>query len=173
MQTKTAIDLTPLLAAAVGGVLTILGGWANSRWSESRRWHQERTALTGALVAEVSALMEITKTRGYIEGVRAEIQHAKANLNPNKPPYFFFSSRKNTFAVYEANLGKLGVLRAPLPKLSVQFYTQVNAIMEDIKDMEEGKRRVGEDAVRHLEQLLSLFENTMALGQQIIDVSQK
>jgi hypothetical protein len=155
----------------VGGLIGIVGGLATSAYLELARRRAERRSLTGAIVGEISALIEISERRHYIEGLRALIAEARAGNDPNAIYWYQFSVRRNPFAVYDANLARLGILRDPLPRLIARFYTQASAILEDIADMREGKSlaRNRDQSIRSLEELLQLFEDTRALGRQIIE----
>ena len=115
-------------------------------------------------------LFPIEEQLYYIEGMRAVINAAKAGSDSNVPYWYHFSVRRNPFAVYDANLARLGILHDPLPRLITQFYAQASSILEDIADMRERttQPRDREESIRRLEQLLGLFEDTHALGKEII-----
>jgi hypothetical protein len=162
--------LTPTI---VGGAIAILGSMAAPICIELVKRRHERLNLTKAIVSEISALVEIAERRHYIEGLRAAIAKAKAQPDPNIGHIFYFSSRRNSFAVYDANLSRLGILCDPLPQLIARFYTQTTAILEDIADMREGHYRNRDDSVRSLEALLVLFEDTRSLGYEIIKIARK
>jgi hypothetical protein len=163
---------TTLIPTIIGGAIAIGGSIAAPICVEYVKRKAERSSLTGALVGEISAIVEISERRGYIEHLRQIIAKAKAETNPDMGHRFFFSSRRNSFSVYDANLNRLGILRDPLPQLIVRFYTQTASILEDIADMREGKPlRNRDDSIKTLESLLKLFEDTHSLGLQIIEIS--
>lgn len=154
----------------VGGVIGITGSLATSVVLDRVKRKAERKSLTGAVLGEIAALGQIVERRRYIEGLRALIDAAKAGKAPGVPLGFQFSVRRNPFAVYDAHLGRLGMLREPLPRLITQFYAQASSILEDIADMREGKNtpRTPGESVQRLEQLLMLFEETRSLGEEIL-----
>ena len=166
-------NLTPIIVGGligiVGSIVGIVGSFATSAYLELAKQKAERKNLTGAIVGEISALIEISERRGYIEHLRRVIAEAKAQPNPDIGYRFYFSSRRNSFSVYDANLGRLGVMPDPLPRLIVQFYTQTASILEDIADMRESTAvRNRDQSIQMLEALLKLFEDTRSLGKEII-----
>ncbi len=164
---------TTLTPTIIGGAIGIAGSLATTTYLEHLKRKTERVNLTGAIVAEISSLVEISERRRYADHLREVIAKAKAEKNPDIGYRFFFSSRRNSFFVYEANLGRLGILKNPLPRLIVQFYIQTAAILEDIADMKENNPvRNRDDSIRTLEALLKLFEDTHLLGRKIIEMDQ-
>jgi hypothetical protein len=159
-----------LLPVIVGGVIGILGGIAGQICLERWKRRDERVSLAGAIVSEIAALLAITESRDYVRGLRALITQAKAAPGPpHLPASFQFSVRRNPFAVYDANISRIGILHDPMPRQIVNFYVKASAILEDIADMKEGRyQRSHTDAIHCLEELLKLFEETVALGQKII-----
>lgn len=156
----------------MGGLIGIVGSLATSVWLEQVRRRAERRSIKGAIAGEIAALIRIVERRRYIEGLRALIAEAKAGQEPDVV-WYHFSVRRNPFAVYDANLTRVGMLRHPLPGLITQFYAQASSVLEDIADMREGKLDVqnGQESVQRLEELLELFEETRALGQRIVEAT--
>ena len=151
----------------LGAFVAICSGVATPFFLEKSKRRAERLSLTGAIVGEVQALIEISRHRKYIEGIRQEL--TKAQTNPDKYGIFHFSVRRNPMRVYESNLTRIGLLPDPLPKQIVSFYAGISSILEDIEDMREGKiQRTPEDRIRVLNELLQLMEATLALGEGII-----
>jgi hypothetical protein len=155
-------------SAIAGGIVAILGSVATPVLLEWNKRKAERLSLTGAIVGEIEAIMSIAQHRKYIEGIRQVL--AAAQANPNNPGIFHFSVRRNPMRVYEANLTRIGNLPNPLPKQIVGFYAGISSILEDIDDMREGKiQRPREEQICLLTELLKLSEETLALGQKIVD----
>ncbi len=158
----------------IGGAIGIIGSLSTSIYLENSKRKAERRSFTGAIIGEISALIEISERRHYIQGIRQSIEKAKAQTNPDIGYNFYFSVRRNSFAVYDANLSRLGILESPLPQLIVRFYTQTSAILEDIADMRENKmKRNRDESIQTLEALLKLFEDTHSLGKEIIALGSK
>jgi hypothetical protein len=151
----------------LGAFVAIASGVAMPFLLEKNKRNAERLSLTGAIVGEIQALIEISRHRKYIEGIRQEL--TKAQTNPDKCCAFHFSVRRNPMRVYESNLRRIGLLPDPLPKQIVSFYAGISSILEDIEDMREGNiQRTPEDQIRVLNELLQLMESTLAIGEVII-----
>jgi hypothetical protein len=139
---------------------------------ERSKRNAERKSLTAAIVAEVHALIEISKHRKYIEGVRLEL--SKGQTDPAKCGNFGFSVRRNPMRVYESNLARIGILPAPLSRQVVSFYAGISSILEDMEDMSEGKiQRTPQDRMRVLTEVLQLMEATLALGEKIVATAER
>jgi hypothetical protein len=163
-------SLAPVI---VGGAIGIVGGLVTQVWLERATRRADQRSLTEAIVGEVSAVVEICERRGYIAQLDALIKKAEAGSDPNAVPAFYFSARRNYFAVYDANLARLGILRKPRPGLVVRFYTQASSVLEDIADMREGKLPAlnqGE-GIRRLEEVRNLLRDTLALGRQAVEAA--
>ncbi len=120
--------------------------------------------LTGAIVGEIQALIDISKHRKYLECLRQELN--RAQTHPDLCGFFYFSVRRNPMRVYEANLARIGILPPPLPNQIVSFYAGLSSILEDIEDMKEEKlQRTPDDRTRVLKNLEQLFKATLDLGQ--------
>ena len=162
---------TTLTPTIIGGAIAIAGSMAAPICVEYLKRRNERLTLKAAIVSEIEALIEISERRKYVEGLQHTIAVAKAQQDPNVGRIFYFSSRRNGFAVYDANLIRLGILHKPLPQLITRFYTQTAAILEDIADMKEGNYRNRDESIRTLEALLALFQDTHSLGREIIKIA--
>ena len=165
-------EATSLAPAIVNGEFAIAGGLiviGGTLIVDALRRCADRISLSQAIVGEISALVEIVRRRHYIEDLTALIEKLKAENNRASVGWFRFSARGNYFAVYQANLARLGMLRNPQPGLVVQYYTQTASILEDIRDMDEGKPAAlsWDEAIRRLEELRDLFKDTDDLGRRL------
>ncbi|MBI5891333.1 MAG: hypothetical protein HZB47_11760 [Nitrosomonadales bacterium] len=160
-------DHLPLIGAVVGVLLVIVGGLASNTWREFIRQRKSRRALALALQGEVQALLEILEKRGYIEGLRA----AKAQIEATgKFQAYPFSARKKYFSVFEANAGQIGILGSPLSELVARFYAQANSILEDMERFEQSDPATVDPmaAIAAYDKVLSIFEDTVAVGKRIV-----
>jgi hypothetical protein len=157
--------LAPALSTATGGLIA----WfvmINQQQASSKR---EAKNLAGAFYGEITAIIHISKFRGYKEHFKKWLEHVQTH-GIYKPKGF--TIRHDYFKVYTANVGKLGLLKAPLPEKIAIFYTQAMSITEDIKSMTEGK---GEDWSREslislLTNLITLFESCEQGGSEIFKI---
>ena len=159
-----------LLPVIVGGIIGIAGGVIGPTLLEFFKRKIERENLTGAFIAEIDALLKIVERRRYVEELESLILQAKSGIDRNASFSYQFSVRRNPFPVYDANLSKIGILKAPLPQKITQLYAQATSILEDIEDMRDGKNipRDTMESIERLETLLSLFKDTIDLGQEIV-----
>ena len=167
MEVLTIRDYLPLLGVMIGGVLGIAGSLLSQAWLESYRTRKAREMLALAFEREIGALLQIIETRAYVTALRhAREQTEKLGV---VHPYFF-RARRGYFNVFEANVGRIGTLQSPLPLLVSRFYTQANAIIEDM-EVFEGVDPAGIDpkvAVTAYDQLLVIFQSMIATGHDVI-----
>ena len=166
-EALTVKDYLPLIGVVLGGVLAMVGGFFSNLWLEYRRERKMRETLALAFQGEIEALLEIIAKRGYMEGLRK----AKAQTEQTGAIHgYHFRARRKYFSVYEANVGQIGLLRPPLSRLVARFYTQANAILEDMERFEEAEpsKIKPADAIAAYEEVLSIAEDTVAVGCQIV-----
>ena len=80
-----------------------------------------------------------------------------------------FRVTKSYFSVYEQNVGKIGILSAPLPEKIVLFYTFIFAILEDFEEMgllAFEYSNVSELAER-LNEMRDIAKNIISIGNEI------
>jgi hypothetical protein len=91
-----------LTAVIVGGALAISGGFFSNLWLEWRHNRQLRKNLALAFQGEITAIQEMVRKRGYIEGLKNAIRGIESS---GKPIPFSFRARRRYFSVYEAHVG--------------------------------------------------------------------
>ncbi|MBU1424598.1 MAG: hypothetical protein KKH12_12585 [Gammaproteobacteria bacterium] len=165
----TLKDYLPLISVVIGGLLVAIGGFASNTWLEIARERKSRRTLALALQGEIQALLEIFEKRGYIEGIRAAKAQTEAT---GKFQAYHFRARKNYFSVFEAHVGQVGILRLPLSELVTRFYAQANSILEDMERFEKLDPASVDPlaAIADYDEVLSLFEDTVAIGKQIVQL---
>jgi hypothetical protein len=80
-----------------------------------------------------------------------------------------FRTSRSHFNVYEQNVGKIGLLKAPLPEKIVCFYTLVFSVLEDFEDIGKGRYRNSAvlKASNQLKELRDILEEGILLGNEI------
>ncbi len=153
------------VATALGGVIVggLLTFYSNFFLERNKRLH-ERKVVTTALVSEIQAILTIIEHRKYVEHMKAIFlrlqnqQGAMAHYKVRVPDHY---SR-----VYQANLGRLGLLNSKLAAKIVEFHQLTDAIVQDITPGGEiAERGGGTEAFR---QMLLLSERAVAIGNEII-----
>jgi hypothetical protein len=163
----TLKELLPMIGLVLVGLLVIVGGLTSSIWLRYIREQRLRRTLALAFRGEVQALLEVLEKRGYIEGIRA----AKAEIEATgKFQAYQFRARKNLFSVFETNVGQIGILRAPLSDLIARFYAQAHSILYEVERFGELDPASVEPmvAIAAYDEVLRVFEDTVAVGKQIV-----
>src|ERR1700722_6095195 len=93
----------PLLQTAIGGLLA-MGGGAFGSWFT---WQRERQSVAAALAAEVQGVIDFLEWRQVCEGLSQGRKFVVGDLR---------------FVVFEATVGKIGLLPADLAGKVVAFY---------------------------------------------------
>jgi hypothetical protein len=55
----------------------------------------------------------------------------------HEPIYYTVTIRQDYVRVYEQNVSRIGLLEASLPENIAMFYTQAQAILEDLADLDD------------------------------------
>ena len=126
------MDYSPLLQTLLGGGLAISGGLIGTAYTQWLQRKAERENLASAFHGEISALLSIIEKRGYMSSIEEDIEFIEKT---GQAQFSHFRVTKSYFSVYEQNVGKIGILSAPLPEKIVLFYTFIFAILEDFEEM--------------------------------------
>lgn len=156
-----------LIAVIVGGFLAISGGFFSNLFLEWRHDCRLRKNLALAFQGEITAILEMVRKRGYIEGLKNALRDIE---NAGQPVGFYFRARRKYFSVYDAHVGAIGMLSPPLSNLVARFYTQANGILEDIEQLGEIDLSTADPKIlsKLYRELLELFEDTASVGEQVI-----
>jgi hypothetical protein len=159
--------LAALLGALIGGAMTIAGNLAHDRLRERRRAKQISRAVAG----EISAVMEIVRSRGYIRGIR----QAEADARAGNAWVMKIRITKNYFPVVEASLMEIGILPAELPTLIPRFLTMAKAAIEDIHALAEGHwdDRDPASMTEGYQELGGILEAALDIGTRIAAVVER
>ena len=155
-------EIITLLAVIVGAVVSFVSSLSIQAWLH----HRERKSLQGALVGEISAILEIISRRKFIPNLQQVI--ARIEQGEVSTP-FVATVTQEYFSVYKSNVSRLGLLRHPLPQKIATFYTQCFAILEDLKI--SPTPITSQERLMMLKELLGLFHSTTSLGEEIVKIS--
>lgn len=106
------------LSAAISTVVS--GAW-------SRRAHRE--AVRAALKAEVAALAQLIRARGYIQAFEDSAAYV---AETGKEHGFVIPVPQHYCLVYTSNVGSIGALPASIAGEVVRFYQLVMSVAEDV-----------------------------------------
>ena len=150
-------------AAGLGGLFGLLASWIPIAWRESRRRKHDAQSIRASLVAEISAMAEIIRGRGYVKELRAAADEA-ADCQA-----FTFSVKvpADYFIVYKSNTSKLGLLDAHDAARIVYLYQLVESVVQDVTPggiLAEGLGgpEAFQEAVAFLERALELADDLVA-----------
>lgn len=158
------MDFESLISTALGGALAVAGGvfthWYTSR---SEAMNAQR-AVAGAFAGEVGAICAIVRRRRYLEVMDQWL----AAIRAGSAGKFVVPVTQDYLTIYSANSQAIGSLPPGLALRTVQFYTQIKSMLEDIGP--DGYVPNGpKEAEWHLGQLIELLRDTMKLGEQLVE----
>jgi hypothetical protein len=156
-----------LLAVIVGGLIATAGGLYANLFIERERRKREAINLALAFKGEITALLEHVKDRGYVE----RFSEVLAEIERTRQPFLMpFRIRFRYDRVYDSNVGRIGILKEPLPELLPLFYMRLTSIMEDMSSMGDGTyARLDVDTLlRVYRDVLRVLGDTLRVGDEIV-----
>lgn len=159
----------PLFQTLLGGLLAFLGGFVGNYLLQRSQRQKERESLSSAFCGEIAALLAIIERRQYLKFIKSQLEVVKQTGEVDS---LQLKVSRNYFQVYEHNIGKVGLLAAPLPEKIVCFYTFMWACLEDLEQMRDFQFKA-EDAPlieRLLEEFLGLATDAIDVGNEAISL---
>lgn len=163
------VDWTTVLVALVTGVTAAGGPYLI--WLKQAK--SERRSVRAALLAEVSALIEIVEIRGYLRDLRAA-EAALSNLEQwqldtlsSSDFQFQVPIGEHYNRVYQSNVNRLGSLSAREARMVVRFYQLADSVKADIS--EGGVLFIGSLDAEDFKDAADILETAMELGRQFVD----
>ncbi|MFI5180278.1 MAG: hypothetical protein ACHQPI_02680 [Thermoanaerobaculia bacterium] len=117
-----------LWAVIVGGGISFLGSVVGSvllRWYERQ---QQAKSLAGAFYGEIAGVV-------YAFGKGENVEFIKSLAAAQGPVAFHIGFRKDYFVIYPACAKDVGLLKDPLPRMIVAFYTQCFSLLDNLEAM--------------------------------------
>ena len=153
-----------LAAVVLGSVLTLLAQVFIELMRDARKSEQ----LSHAIAGEISALLEIIKTRRYLEMVKAHFAEATGG----RVTILQVRLEERYFSVIEANLQQIGILPVELPLLIPKFLTLSKAAIEDVSLVNSGEwdSKTASELAELYDALRQALEDVTATGREIISV---
>lgn len=125
-----AAALIALAGVAVGGGAKVIDAHIASR--------RVARATLSALVAEVEAVQRLATHRGFKSDLHRLADFARSRIESGRPddhvPFFNITMANDYFAIYKANIDRLGLLNPYQADRIVRFYTMASAVMENYRD---------------------------------------
>ena len=109
----------PFFQTAIGALIGAGGAIAGGAFGSWFTWQKERQSVAAAFAAEVQGIIDLFESRRMLELI---------------PQGYKFSADPN-FAVFETNVGKIGLLPTDIAPKVVGFYNQVAGIYLDLRTL--------------------------------------
>ncbi len=117
-----------LLAALLGSLVAFLPTFV----LECYRDHKFSKRILIALLAEISALIEIAERRKYQESIREVISYLATQ--PEGTAYTFTVKVPDHYSrIFQSNCENIGAIKKEYAKKIIQFHQLVDAVVQDIK----------------------------------------
>jgi len=151
-----------LMSVFLGGFLTI-ACTSLVKWLE---YSFERRSLRAAIKAEINGLIDMITRRGHGDMFQAAIQSWRAG---EEFDLYIFTLDANFTPVYDANIGKVGLLGADVAGDVVKFYDIMIGVKAELRAHINGQTHRMSHAVRadRLEKLLEIWDEAMELAQAL------
>lgn len=161
-------DFIPIISVMVGVIIGGLISFFTTNYLEIRKQAAESKRIALAFRGEIRALLGIIKRKKYIENFQWVIEQME--ITQNKYP-MHIQIRREYFLVFQNNVSNIGSLASPLPELIAQFYVQANSVLEELESHRDGTLdNIGiPDLIESVKELRALLQETVAIGEQIIE----
>lgn len=146
-------------AAGLGGLFGLFASWIPIAWGERKRRQHDAKTLRSSLIAEISAMAEIIRARGYMKAFREGAAGQRADLSVNVPSDYF--------TVYKGNTARLGLLEPQEASRIVHLYHLVESVVQDVSP--DGVLYSGAGGQEGFQQDLDFLERALDLADQLID----
>lgn len=145
-------------AAGLGGLFGLGASWIPTVWSESQRRQHDTETLRASFIAEITAMTELIRSRGYLKALQEGAEGRVSALKVNVPGDYF--------RVFKANLDRLGLLEPDEASRIVQLYQLIESVIQDV--VPGGVLFTGEGGQRTFQHDLTFLERALALADQLI-----
>ena len=150
--------ISAVLGALAGGLAPILVKLLEV--SIDRR--AAKQAVAHQIYAEISAILEIVRQRGYLEDLESKKLAMTANPASN---LYQVQISEVVDPLYRANLERLPLLDPGLQTKIVKFYRFLHALVEDIKP--GGTFNTSGATLEGINQFLAIANQAVAIGEEI------
>lgn len=146
------------LPAIITGTVGFLAAFIPAALLERRREIRQYRTLRASLIAEISAMSELMRSRGYLEDLQAGAEGGLPDLSVKVPSDYF--------KVFNANVDKLGLLEPEEASRIVQLYQLVESVIQDV--IPGGILYTGEGGKETFQQDLAFLKRALDLADRLI-----
>ncbi len=156
-------NFSNLLSVFIGGLLAFAGS-SFVKWME---FTNERRSLRAAIKAEITGLTDMFTRRGHGDMFRSAIMSWRAEEDFD---LYIFTIDENFTPVYNATIGKIGLLGADVAGDVVKFYDTMIAVKAELRAHINGQthRMTHHQRADRLERLLEMWEEANELTTSLI-----
>jgi len=117
----------------ISALIAFIGGWLINSYGRWKDANSLRKNIASAFYGEIIALLNLAKRRKYLGQLKElrKIIASESDLFAVRVPI-----NKNSFKVYDNNIGSIGILKHPLPSKISRFYIMVSMILGDLKSFQ-------------------------------------
>lgn len=158
---------TPLIVAVLAGCFTIASVIFGRIYQEIC----DKRSVRASLLAEVAALREVVRIRGYLDSLRKTAGELKGELGEQAKAKgivwkFEIPISTDYNQIYKANLGRLGVLSEHEAVSIVRFHILAESVRADVS--EGGVLAQGSDEAEDFDDAADLLEEAMLLADELV-----
>ncbi|WP_411383424.1 hypothetical protein ACK3BK_23660 [Pseudomonas sp. L7] len=157
----------PLIVAVMAGCFTVAAVILGRIFQD----FLERRSVRASLLAEVAALRDVVRMRGYLGDLRDTAEELRGELGrqmreEGKVWKFHIPITSDYNQIYKANLSRLGVLSEHEAVSIVRFHLLAESVRTDVS--EGGILYEGSDDEEDFDDAADLLEQAMALAGELV-----
>jgi hypothetical protein len=157
----TCDTIVPVL---IGGLLAA-GGGVTAQWvTHYLNDRRTRRAVAGAFAGEIGAICSIIRRRKYLEHAQQFLSLVQQSQQPLR---IMVMITQEYFTIYHSNSSAIGLLPAPLAMDIAKFYTQLKALMEEVRPDTPMPADVA-TAIDRLTDQINLLSETLRTGEGLV-----
>ena len=122
---------------------------------------RNRRNLASAFVGEITAAMEAVEEH-------AEVKRLQLAANTSEQGFDFSDFQLPNLIVYEANVSRLSLFNAPLPRELCYFYTRLMALPAHLRALKPSSSSCAEDVKWQTQDAVAEIAKTMSLGENLL-----
>lgn len=153
----------PVYAAIGGAFIGAIASFFPILAVEIFKNRKEAKQLESSMVVEITSLVELIETRGYIKDIENIIE--KFNLDPTLVSHTYTVGVDSEYSrIYQANCNRIGLINSDAAIKIVKFHQLIDAVVQDVKPggaLSKGSKKAS------FEQAKIIFEQALQLGSQL------
>lgn len=158
-----------IVSAMAGGLIGASGALTSQWLAHHLNDSRTRRAIAGAFAGEIGAICSIVRRRKYLEFGQHFLEVVKQSQQPRR---IVISITQEYFLIYHSNAGTIGILPSRQALDVARFYTQLKALMEDVRPDAIEPASV-EGAIAHLTEQITLLTETLKVGENLVEQLQE